>query len=93
MSKIRHHTHRRDDNHDAVVKECERAGLLVEDIHNGGIADILVARSGLLYLIEIKAPGKRKNLTPLQMVKHIKWNGYIYVVESAEEIFKIVGLK
>jgi hypothetical protein len=91
MSKIRHYTHRKDDNHDAIIRKCRQVGLLVIDIHNGDLADIQVQRCGVLYLFEIKSPGKREELTPTQIKHHKTWK--IHVVESAEEIFKIVGLK
>jgi hypothetical protein len=91
MSKGIHRTHRKDDNHGQIIRECEKF-LLVEDIHNGGLADIIVCCRGQTYIIEIKAPGKRKRLTAKQKEKRILWNRYIHIVESSQEIFKIVGL-
>ena len=92
MTKTRYHTHRADDNHWQIIHECERAGLFVEDIHNGGLADIIVGHLGSVWIFEIKAPGKRKNLTTAQRYTRLLWGRYTHVVESADEIFKIVGL-
>ena len=91
MTKTRYHTHRADENHWQIIHQCERVGLLIEDIHNGGLADIIVGRLGRVWIFEIKAPGKRKNLTPMQQYRRLLWGQYIHVVESADEIFKIVG--
>ena len=90
MTKIRHHTHRADDNHYQIIKECQDAGLLVEDIHDGGLADIIVVRGTRVEIFEIKAPGKRKNLTLAQITKRMLWGKVIHIVESSEEIFRIM---
>ena len=92
-TKTRHFQHRKDDNHDAIIKACRQAGLLVEDVHDGGLCDILIGIRGQLYAIEIKAPGKRKSLTPKQKEKRLLWENYVSIVESAEEIFRIFDLK
>jgi hypothetical protein len=91
-TKIRHFRHRKDDNHDAIVRACRQAGLLVEDVHNGGLCDILIGFRGHLYAVEIKAPGKRKALTPKQKEKRLLWETYVFIVESAEELIKTLGL-
>ena len=93
MTKTRHFHHRKDDNHNEVVRACEVAGLLVEDIHDGGLADILAARGTNIFIIEIKGTGKRNDLTEKQKEKRKKWGHLINTVESAEEIFKIAGMK
>jgi hypothetical protein len=87
----RHQSHAADANHYQIIRECTK-WLLVEDIHNGGLADIIVCCRGQIYIFEIKAPGKRKNLTAKQKEKRMLWDRYIYVVESSQEILKIVGL-
>jgi hypothetical protein len=53
----------------------------------------MVNRNGYVYIIEIKAPGKRKSLTINQQKTRALWGKAIHTIETSEEIFKIVGLK
>ena len=89
----RHLTHRRDSNHNKIITDFQRMGFIVEDIHNGGLADCMVKAYGRPFIFEIKAEGKRKKLTPAQIEKHLLWAGAIDVIETAEEGLRIIERK
>jgi hypothetical protein len=59
-----------------------------------GAPDLLVLRSGLLYLIEIKDGAKsasRRKLTPHQIKFHADWP--VHVVKDIDEALTAIGLR
>jgi hypothetical protein len=56
-----------------------------------GVPDLLVARQGRNYLLEVKAPSG--DLTPDQVKFHADWRGQIAIVRTKEEAWRAVGLK
>ncbi len=59
-----------------------------------GIPDIIVCYKGLFIGLETKAPGKEKNVTPLQRMQLDKINhahGYGRVVSSVAEVRQLIA--
>ena len=81
-----------DMNHAEIVAALRASGCSVLDLsrHGSGCPDVLVyaPRLSAYCLVEIKAPGKRKNLTPKQVEFHQNWRGPVVVVDSVEEALK-----
>jgi hypothetical protein len=83
---------RKDKNQGAIVAALEGAGCLVFDLSEigGGCPDILVARDGVLYLLEIKNPETRWRLTKKQEEFHKDWAGWpVFIVETSEEALAV----
>ena len=60
----------------------------------GGIPDIIVCYKGLFIGLETKAPGKEKNVTPLQRMQLDKINhahGHGRVVSSVAEVRQLIA--
>lgn len=83
---------RTDANQAEIVAALEKAGCSVLDTHtlSGGAWDIEVGYAGHNYPMEIKMPGGK--LTPTEVAFHQSWHGTIYVVYSAEDALRVVGL-
>jgi len=89
-----------DANQGEIVDALRRAGVWVQCLHmvGGGVADLLAARNGRLFLIEIKdgaKPPSERNLTPAQ----VAWHGVlalygvrVSIALSVEDAFRAVGL-
>lgn len=83
-----------DSNQNVIVAALRAIGCSVA-ITSGigkGFPDLVVARAGKNYLIEIKDPSKPKadrQLTPAQVKFHSEWRGQIAVVETIDEAIKI----
>lgn len=77
-----------------VMRQC---GCTVTSLAQlgGGVADLLVGRQGVNYVLEVKdgakAPSKRK-LTPDEAQWHAQWRGRADVVCSVDEALRAVGL-
>ena len=56
---------RKDRNHRQLVRECEQVGIVVWDLADigGKVPDTLMMWRGRCIPVEIKAPGKRDDLT------------------------------
>lgn len=50
---------KRDDTEPAIVQALQLAGWTVLRVSDGGVPDLLCARSGVLKLLEVKSPGGR----------------------------------
>ena len=60
-----------------------------------GCPDLLVGKSGINYLLELKDGAKtpsEQRLTPDQVVWHEQWGGSVAVVNCEEAALKAVGL-
>ncbi len=89
---------RTDGNHAVIVQALEKAYCSVQSLAaiGHGCPDLLVARNGRNYLLEIKdgskVPSARK-LTKDQSIWHITWRGQVAIVESVEQALAAVGIK
>jgi len=80
----------------AIVKTLRKLGVSVTDLTavGKGVPDLLVARAGKLYLLEIKDP-KTGRLNPLQIDFHaqLQLNGVtVAVVHTIDEALIAIGL-
>ena len=96
------HRNRRDLNEAGIVAALEGAGCSVERLALPGCPDLLVGRSGVNYLLEVKDPGGARErgtgvksataLTPDQVIWHARWKGGLKIVTSQLEALAAVGL-
>jgi hypothetical protein len=80
-----------DGNHVQIVQALRSAGCSVQTLAalGKGVPDILVARAGKHYLIEIKS-GTGK-LTHDQFIWQRNWNGPVHTVRTIDEALQAVG--
>ena len=95
---------RTDDNQKEIVEFLIKAGCSVIDTSGAhdGFPDLVVGKSGITVLVEIKDGGKapsRRKLTDKQEIVHNTFDGAITVIESVEqaaalakELSRIAGL-
>ena len=86
-----------DANQNEIVNALRKSGCSVQILSSvgKGCPDLLVARAGVNYLLELKDGNKPKSaqkLTPDQVEWHDKWEAYVFVVNSIEQAFESVGL-
>ncbi len=96
------HRNRRDLNEAGIVAALEGAGCSVERLALPGCPDLLVGRSGVNYLLEVKDPeGARERgtgvksatkLTDEQVDWHHGWRGQLKIVTSQLDALEAVGL-
>lgn len=83
-----------DTNHVALIHALRSApGVSVFDLSamGHGCSDIVVGWRGQNWLFEIKAPKKRRNLSPAQRRFRDGWTGQYAVVETADEALGLMG--
>ncbi len=88
-----------DANHNEIVDALRKAGCAVQSLATvgKGCPDLVVARGGKNYLIEVKdgskTPSQRK-LRPDEQAWHSYWQqfGQVAVAETIEQAFEIVGI-
>lgn len=85
-----------DANHAGVVAALRSIGCSVQSLAaiGKGCPDLLVARGGLMWLMEVKDGDKaasRIQLTPDQKEWMDKWRGNVYIVTSAEHAMQVVN--
>lgn len=87
---------RTDGNQAAIVDALRKAGASVQSLAalGKGVPDLLICYRNTLFLVELKnpkqKPSKRK-LTSDQISWHSTWKGTIYVAETAEQVFAVIG--
>ena len=86
-----------DGNQKAIVSILRTCGCKVMHLHQlgHGKPDILCGYRERLYLFEIKDPAKCKSqraLTPAEAEFHSIWQEYVWVIETAEQAMKIMGV-
>lgn len=86
-----------DANQNEIVDALRKAGCTVQILSNvgKGCPDILVGYEWHNYLLEIKdgnKPPSAQKLTPDQVKWHDSWNGLVYVVNSVESAFDVIGI-
>ena len=84
-----------------VTRELRRAGCFVAPTHElgQGFVDLVVARAGVWYLLELKdgmLPPSKQRLTPAERDFHEAamriGRGKVHIVKSVEDALKAVGL-
>lgn len=88
---------RTDRNQAEIVQALRDAGCSVLPLHavGGGCPDLLVARHGVNYLIEVKdgsKPPSRRTLTPDQIEFFDTWRGEAAVVSNVDAALRVVGV-
>jgi hypothetical protein len=87
---------RTDANQPAIVKALRLAGasVAITSEMGGGFPDLVVAKHGITFMVEVKDPTAAKadrQLTPNQKNFHESWRGKIFVVETVEEALQILA--
>jgi Holliday junction resolvase len=87
-----------DANQTEIVKALRQAGCSVQSLAGvgNGCPDLLVARNGLMWLMEVKdgskCPSARK-LTDDEIAWRQRWNATVHVVEGVEDALAMVSLR
>lgn len=94
-SKLVIRARRQDGNHaDLREKALQIPGLSWLDTHAlPKFVDAVVGFRGTNFLIEIKDPSRprsRRKLTPAQIELHAQWQGQIDVVETLDDLLKVL---
>jgi Holliday junction resolvase len=81
-----------DRNHTAIVEALRKAGAQVQSLAaiGDGCPDLLVAKHGKVWLVEVKdgaQPPSKRQLTADEVRWHAAWRAHlpVVVVESAEQ--------
>lgn len=79
-----------DAHHVAIVEALRAAGASVLSLASlgNGAPDLLVARNGKHYLLEVKSPKKEPNADQQKWMG--QWKAPVYVVRSVAEAFNVV---
>lgn len=86
-----------DANHVEVVDALRKAGCSVQSLAavGKGVPDLLCARNGRMYLLEVKdgqKPPSARKLTEDEQTWHLKWKATVHIVTSVDEALKVVNL-
>lgn len=84
-----------DRNQPEIVKALRSIGCSVQTLAavGKGAPDLLVARNGSLWLMEVKdgsKPPSGRKLTPDQIEWHLNWGSKVHVVNNIDEAVSIV---
>lgn len=80
---------KKDANQDSIADAIKRIGGSVLIVSHLGLGfDLLVGYRGKNYLIEIKRPGKRGDLTENERALLSRWRGKYIVVETFTEFME-----
>jgi len=87
---------RLDANHDQIVEAALAMGASVQSLVavGAGCPDLLLGYCGRNLLIEVKdgrKPQSARGLTDAERFWHGKWRGSVAVVESAEDLARVLG--
>jgi hypothetical protein len=85
------HLHRVDSNQADIIAALNRAGCTTLSLTSigSGCPDLLVARAGQMWLLELKADSE---LAQSQIAWINGWNAKVHVVRSVDEALAAVGL-
>jgi Holliday junction resolvase len=85
-----HLPHRKDANHGEVKSALERVGFVVWDTHmvGGGFPDMVAARSGLTFLVEIKTPTGKLNDDQVKFIA--RWSGRVEILTGVDDVIALV---
>jgi Holliday junction resolvase len=87
-----------DANQTEIVKALRQAGCSVQSLAGvgNGCPDLLVARNGFMWLMEVKdgakCPSARK-LTDDEIAWRQRWNASVHIVEGVEDALAMVSLR
>lgn len=75
--------HKKDENHDEVIKALLQLGCSVFDLYKvgDGMTDLLVGYRGLNFLVEVKRDEKA-SFTPMQIRFNATWRGSVIRANS-----------
>ena len=89
---------RADANQSELVKQIRKIpGVSVAITHRlgDGFVDAVIGYRKVNYLCEIKdgtKPPSQRRLTPDEVEFHSKWNGQVCVIESIEDVYRLLGM-
>ena len=88
---------RLDTNHRALADFARSVGCSVQSLASigKGCPDLLLGQRGVNYLVEVKDPSRppsERKLTPLEALWHPLWRGQVAVVETQEDLLRLLGL-
>lgn len=80
-----------DASQEAIVAALRAAGASVQSLAQigQGCPDLLAARAGQMWLLEVKTGKAKPN--DLQARWHIAWNAPVHVVRSEDDALRVVG--
>ena len=80
---------RKDLNQPEIVRQLRQLGASVLVVSALGIGfDLLVGHRGENYLIEIKRPGHKSDLTPHEKKLQEHWRGTYLIVETLDDFLR-----
>lgn len=77
-----------DSNSLAIKHALENVGCTVQRLNEAGVPDLLVARNGKMWLMEVKSP--KGKLTVAQQSWHKWWRAPVFVVKTVEGALNLV---
>lgn len=89
---------KKDTNHNAIAGALRDVGYLVHETHQlgAGFPDLTIGgidrKTGerRVWLVEVKEKGG--SLTPDEVWFHTAWAGYVHIVRTVDEAYKLVGV-
>lgn len=89
---------KKDTNHNQIAAALRDVGYLVHETHQlgAGFPDLTVGgidrRAGVarVWLVEVKEP--KGTLTPDEQTFHQAWAGYVAIVRSVDDAYRLVGV-
>lgn len=89
---------KKDTNHNVIAQALRDVGYRVHETHQlgSGFPDLTVGgidrRTGqrCIWLIEVK--DKAGTLTPDETVFHAEWAGFVSIVRTVDDAYKLVGV-
>ncbi len=87
-----------DNNQSELVKQMRKIpGLTVAHTHTlgKGMVDVIAGFRGVNFLFEVKNPSlspSARKLTPDELRFHSEWKGQIAIVETLEDVMKILKI-
>jgi hypothetical protein len=88
--------HRRDGNHDDLIKGLKKVGATVQTLSQvgRGCPDLLIGFRGANVLLEVKdgsLPPSKRTLTESEATWHQGWRGQVATVGSLDDALKAIG--
>lgn len=88
---------RTDDNQAEIVEALRKVGCSVQSLAmvGKGVPDLLVGLRGRNWLFEIKdgnKPPSQRRLTGDEATWHLRWDGQVKTIESAEDALRYLEL-
>lgn len=87
--RMPHYAAKRDSNETQIVNALQAVGAVVYRISSPGMADLVVAWRGNVFLLECKT--KKGKLTETQQAMRCDWDEYIHIVRDIETALHVIG--